>query len=188
MMIIFPCMLMYWLMCILLTNTDYWVNVCQWRVMVETRQMVEENRLAAAMQSKYLDQPQEVIMRKFSCSLPVLTSLTLRVSGAGSVSGHRVLLSLKDQKAALLWSTSTQSIKGGGDMRDVCWWWFVVHIHTRGVGLQVSRYLSAKLSMSQSSTLTLSDPRSCRVLMRGTWADLMKVDCTNAAAMKGHVR
>lgn len=45
------------------------------------------------MQSKYLDQRQEVIMRKFCCSLPVLTSMTLRAFGGGSVTGHSVLFS-----------------------------------------------------------------------------------------------
>lgn len=47
------------------------------------------------MQSKYLDQRQEVIMRKCCCSLPVLTSMTLRAFGAGSVTGHTVLFSPK---------------------------------------------------------------------------------------------
>ncbi len=46
--------------------------------------MVEECRLAV-MPSKYLDQRQEVIMRKSCCSLPVMTSMTLRAFGAGSV-------------------------------------------------------------------------------------------------------
>lgn len=61
-------------------------------------QMVDECRLAA-MQSKYLDQRQEVIMRKFCCSLPVLTSVTLR---AGSVTGHTVFyFPLKDRSVTL---------------------------------------------------------------------------------------
>lgn len=44
----------------------------------------------AVMLSKYLEQRQEVIMGKSCCSLPVMTSLTLRVFGAGSVTGHTV--------------------------------------------------------------------------------------------------
>lgn len=47
------------------------------------------------MASKYLDQRQEVIMGKFCCSLPVLTFMTLRAFGAGSVTGHTVLFSPK---------------------------------------------------------------------------------------------
>ena len=45
------------------------------------------------MAPKYLDQRQEVIMGKFCCSLPVLTFMTLRAFGAGSVTGHTVLFS-----------------------------------------------------------------------------------------------
>lgn len=47
---------------------------------------MEGDEQQTAMQSKHLDQPQEVIMEKFSCSLPVLTSMTLRAFGASSVS------------------------------------------------------------------------------------------------------
>lgn len=50
-------------------------------------QMVEECRLAL-MQSKYLEQRQEVIMRKFCSSLPVLTSVTLRTFMVCSVTGR----------------------------------------------------------------------------------------------------
>lgn len=66
----------------------------QWREIVEgTGRRADGGRAQigsskTVMQSKYLDQRQEVIMRTFCCSLPVLTSLTLRVSGAGSVTGH----------------------------------------------------------------------------------------------------
>lgn len=55
-------------------------------------QMVEECRLAL-MQSKYLEQHQEVIMRKFCSAHPVLTSVTLRTFMVCSVAGHTLLFS-----------------------------------------------------------------------------------------------
>lgn len=48
------------------------------------------------MQSKYLEQHWEVIMRTFCCSLPVLTSLTLRIFRVGSATGcTRVLFQFR---------------------------------------------------------------------------------------------
>lgn len=50
----------------------------------------------AVMQSKYLEQHWEVIMRTFCCSLPVLTSLTLRIFRVGSATGcTRVLFQFR---------------------------------------------------------------------------------------------
>lgn len=65
-----------------------WRRVRQWREAVEGTGRradgggrVQIGSSETVMQSKYLDQRQEVIMRKFCCSLPVLTSMTLRVFG-----------------------------------------------------------------------------------------------------------
>lgn len=65
-----------------------WLCVRQWREAVEGTGRradgggrVQIGSSETVMQSKYLDQRQEVIMGKFCCSLPVLTSMTLRIFG-----------------------------------------------------------------------------------------------------------
>lgn len=82
--------------------------VCSWREIVEgTGRRANAGRVhigssKTVMQSKYLDQRQEVIMRTFCCSLPVLTSMTLRAGRARSVTGRSLAFPRKkDQFMAL---------------------------------------------------------------------------------------
>lgn len=97
--------------------------VCQWREIVEgTGRRADGGRVQigsskTVMQSKYLDQRQEVIMRKFCCSLPVLTSMTLRAFGAGSGTGHTLYFPLKDQ-----FETHTHTAWRGGREGGVMRW------------------------------------------------------------------
>ena len=68
------------------------------RIAEETQKRANGGReqtgsIKATLQSKYLEQRQEAIMRKFYRALPVLTSVTLRGFGVGSVTGTTVLFS-----------------------------------------------------------------------------------------------
>lgn len=105
----------------------------RWEMVEGTGRRAEGGRVQigsgkTVMQSKYLDQRQEVIMRKFCCSLPVLTCMTLRAFGAGSVTGHTVLFSPKrpvhDSHTVWRAGRGERGEEGGlsDDVRDVCWW------------------------------------------------------------------